>query len=149
SADGARAMHRFLPVLALAALSLTAAADDPPAAPVDIAAAPKDTQVQRAHAEVPAFAASEEMLLRTSGRLEQGEDWRPGLLGHRYVQGRYLHVKIDTDSGIEDLFDDSVQGFDAMLNLPLSRVLEETRLLGIDLVVRHEYAALSSDTYLP
>lgn len=135
-------MHRFHPVLALAALSLTASADESPAAPAD-------AEVQNAHAEVPAFDAAEDLLLRTSGRLEQSEDWRPGLLGHRYVQGRYLHVVIDTDSGIEDLLDDSVQGFDVMLNLPLSRVLDETGLLGVDLVVRHEYTVLSSDRYFP
>lgn len=142
SGDGAVPMRRLLPVLALAALSQTASADNPPAAPAD-------TEVQPALAEVPASDSDTNLILRTSGTLGRSEDWRPGLLGHRYVQGRYVHLIVDTDSGLEDILDDSAQGFDATLNLPVPRLREETGFLGVDLFVSHRYVALSSDTYFP
>src|SRR5690606_21952918 len=115
----------------------------------DSSTAPADAGVRQALAEVPASEAGTDLIVRTSGTAGRSDAWRPGLLGHRYVQGRDVHMTIDTDSGLEDLLDDSAQGFDATLNLPLSRVREETGFLGVDLFVSHEYVALSSNSYVP
>src|SRR5690606_39980658 len=64
---------------------------------------------RQALAEAPASEPARDLIVRTSGTLGRSENWRPGLLRQRYVQGRYVHLQIDSDSGIEELFDDSAQ----------------------------------------
>src|SRR5690606_10480462 len=104
---------------------------------------------RQALAEAPASEPARDLIVRTSGTLGRSENWRPGLLGQRYVQGGYVHLRIDSDSGIEELFDDSAQGFEGTLNLPLSRLSEALGSPGVDLLIRHRYMGMSSDRFVP
>lgn len=100
-------------------------------------------------AEVAESDADQPDIELTSGTADRSGDWRPGLLGHRYIEARYNHIDLSDDPFVE-ILDDTLQGFDATLNVPIPIVLEQSGFLGVDAFVAHRYLRLSgSETFLP
>ena len=128
-----------LVLVAEASLFAPASADDPEAEAA--------TSVVRS--AVAETSASEELnggLELVVGSNGGTADWRPGLLGHRYVESRYHHFMIGND-GFTELFDRSQQGFDLTFNLPIVGERRDGGHVGVDAFLSHRYLRLSGGRY--